>query len=128
MSPRLAHLVLAALAAPAWAASKLEVSAAAGIDSAYDDNVYNGRGPDFVNRISPQGTLRAETRRLKFEAGYQFGFWTYAFAKAESSLNHRAQGSLEARLARRVILRIADEFTRAEDPGFLSRVGVVAPQ
>ena len=39
--------------AVAEAAPINELSVSAGIDSAYDDNVYNSRGPDFVNRITP---------------------------------------------------------------------------
>ena len=105
-----------------------EISAAAGVDSAYDDNVFNGRGPDWVNRVNPQGTYHLIDPRVKLDAGYQLGYWTYAFGKAENSINHRANFNLEARPLRRLTIRVADELARAEDPGFLTRIGVVAPQ
>lgn len=121
--PWLALLPTVALAEP-----KHELSVAAGVDSAYDDNVYNGRGPDYVNRIAPAASYRLITPRVRLEAGYTFGLWTYAFAKAENSFNHRGRIGLEAQVTRRLTVRVADEITRAEDPGYLLRTGVVAPQ
>lgn len=103
-------------------------SISAGVDSAYDDNVYNGRGPDFVNRVSPKVTYHLVDPRVKLDAGYELGYWTYAFGKADNSLNHRADVSVEGRPTRRVTLSADDELTRAQDPGFILRLGVVAPQ
>jgi hypothetical protein len=112
----------------AEAGPKNELSVAAGIDSAFDDNVYNSRGPDFVNRITPHVSYRLVDPRVNLLTSYDFSYWTYALGKAENSLNHRADIALDAQLSRRVNLKLADEFSRAEDPGFLSRMGVVAPQ
>jgi hypothetical protein len=124
-----ALLVLSlALAATAEAAPVNELSLAAGVDSAYDSNVFNARGPDFVNRISPRGTYRLIDPRVKLDTAYELGYWTYAFGKAENSLNHRATVALEGTPTQRLTMRVADELSRAEDPGFLSRMGVVAPQ
>jgi hypothetical protein len=120
--------LLAAASTTAAAAPRAELSVAAGLDSAYDDNVFNGRGPDFVNRVSPYGTLRVISSRLTLDAGYALGYWTYALGKADNSINHRASLAVEGKATRRLTLRVADEFVRAEDPGFLTRVGVVAPQ
>jgi len=114
--------------AVAFAAPKQELSVAAGLDSAYDDNVFNGRGPDWVNRVNPWGTYRLIDPRVKLDAGYELGYWTYAFGKADNSINHRANLSVEAHPLRRLTLKVGDEFTRAQDPGFLRRFGVVAPQ
>jgi hypothetical protein len=114
--------------AAAQAAPINELSVAAGLDSAYDDNVYNSRGPDFVNRITPHAAYRLLDPRVTLESSYDFSYWTYALGKAENSLNHRADLSLEGHPTRRLTMRVADEFSRAEDPGFLSRIGVVAPQ
>ena len=113
----------AALAAPVN-----ELSVSAGIDSAYDDNVYNSRGSDFVNRVTPHASYRLLDPRVKLEASYDFSYWTYALGKAENSLNHRAALRLEGHPTRRLQINVSDEFSRAEDPGFLSRLGVVAPQ
>jgi hypothetical protein len=100
----------------------------AGIDSAYDDNVYNSRGSDFVNRITPHASYRLIDPRVKLDTAYDFSYWTYALGKANNSLNHRALFGVEGQATRRLTLKLADEFARAEDPGFLSRMGVVAPQ
>jgi hypothetical protein len=112
----------------AQAAPQNELSASASLDSAYDDNVYNSRGSDFVNRITPHVSYRLLDPRVKLEASYDFSYWTYALGKAQNSLNHRADLAVEGQLSRRVTLSVDDEFSRAEDPGFLSRIGVVAPQ
>jgi hypothetical protein len=123
----IAALLLVGSAA-AHAGPKHELSVAAGIDSAYDDNVYNSRGPDFVNRVTPHASYRLIDPTVKLESSYDFSYWTYALGKAHNSLNHRAAVSLEAHPTRRLTLHVADELSRAEDPGFLSRMGVVAPQ
>ena len=131
---RARYIALVALAlstlvgAAAEAAPINELSVSAGLDSAYDDNVYNSRGPDFVNRITPHASYRLLDPRVKLETSYDFSYWTYALGKAENSLNHRAAVSVEGHPTRRLTMNIADEFSRAEDPGFLSRIGVVAPQ
>ena len=102
---------------------------AAGIDSAYDDNVYNSRGPDFVNRINAARVVSADRSARQARDGVRLlGYWTYAFGKANNSLNHRAHVGIEGKPTRRLTLKVGDEFSRAEDPGFLSRIGVVAPQ
>jgi hypothetical protein len=131
---RTRHITLLALVAStfvgarAQAAPKNELSASASLDSAYDDNVYNSRGADFVNRVTPHVSYRLLDPRVKLESSYDFSYWTYALGKAQNSLNHRADVSLEGHPTRRLTLNVADEFSRAEDPGFLSRMGVVAPQ
>jgi hypothetical protein len=112
----------------AVAAPRQELSAAAGIDSAYDGNVYNGRGPDFVNRISPAGKYRLIDPRVTLDVDYLLGYWTYAFGKAENSINQRAAVGIEGRATERLTLKVSNEVSRAEDPGFLLRIGVVAPQ
>lgn len=124
-----ALLVALALASGRAAAAPLnELSVAAGIDSSYDGNVYNGRGPDYVNRISPRAAWRLRDPRVVVDTSYLFSYWNYALGKAESSRNHRAQLAVDWKLSRRVTVQVADELVRAEDPGFLSRTGVVAPQ
>jgi hypothetical protein len=129
---RLGHItalsLTLAMGTVAQASPKQELSLAAGLDSAYDDNVYNSRGPDFVNRVSPHFSYRVIDTRGAFDASYDLGYWTYAFGKAENSINHRANLGGEYRPTRHLNLKVADEFARAEDPGFLSRLGVVAPQ
>jgi hypothetical protein len=132
MRPR--HIALMLLGAStlvgraAVAAPVNELSVSAGIDSAYDDNVYNSRGSDFVNRVTPHASYRLLDPRVKLEAAYDFSYWTYALGKAKNSLNHRAALSVEGHPTRKLQLNVSDEFSRAEDPGFLSRLGVVAPQ
>jgi hypothetical protein len=116
------------LAAPASAEPKNELSLSAGIDSAFDGNVYNSRGPDFVNRIQPSVAYKLIDQRFELDSSYDFAYWTYAFGKAQNSINHRADLSLEGHPTQHTTLKVADEFSRAEDPGFLSRLGVVAPQ
>jgi hypothetical protein len=120
---------------PIWLVSTLaqaevrnELSASAGLDSAYDDNVYNGRGPDFVNRVDPRVSWRLVSRRLKVETAYDLGIWTYALGKAENSINHRFLFTIDGQPTRRLLLKASNELVRAEDPGFITRVGVVAPQ
>jgi hypothetical protein len=105
-----------------------QLSASAGLDSAYDSNVFNGRGPDYVNRVDPRVSWQLITRRLTMQTAYDLGVWTYALGKADNSINHRAVFSIEGQAARRLVLKASDEFVRAEDPGFLTRIGVVAPQ
>jgi len=106
----------------------LDLSATAGLDVAFDSNVYNGRGPDEVTRVSPRLALRYHDRANELKLSYDLGWWTYAVGKADPSLNHRAIASWNGQLSRRLAVYLADEFIRAEDPGFLSRSGVVAPQ
>jgi len=127
----IAVLVVAAstfVGTAAEAAPINELSVSASLDSAYDDNVYNSRGSDFVNRVTPHASYRLIDPRVKLETSYDFSYWTYALGKAENSLNHRADVSVEGHPTRRLTLQASDEFSRAEDPGFLSRIGVVAPQ
>jgi hypothetical protein len=124
----LALVAVACLCTSASAGPLNELSVAAGVDSAYDSNVFNGRGPDFVNRIDPHASYRLIDPRYKLEASYDLGYWTYAFGKAANSINHRADVAVEGWATRRLFLHADDEFSRAEDPGFLSRIGVVAPQ
>jgi hypothetical protein len=128
--PRRWLAILAALLGPgvAFAAPRQELSVAAGVDSAYDQNVFNGRGPDWVNRVNPWASYRLIDKTATLDTGYELGYWTYAFGKADNSINHRAHAVLEARPLRRLVLKVGDELTRAEDPGFLNRFGVVAPQ
>ena len=119
----IAVLALAAstLVGPAAEAAPInELSASASLDSAYDDNVYNSRGSDFVNRITPHVSYRLLDPRVKLEAAYDFSYWTYAFGKAQNSLNHRADFNVEGHPTRRLTLQASDEFSRAEDPGFLT--------
>src|SRR5437763_12558477 len=94
---KLLAIIVAALLGPAvaFAAPKHELSVAAGVDSAYDGNVFNGRGPDWVNRVNPWGTYRLIDKQVKLDTGYELGYWTYAFGKAENSINHRAHAILE---------------------------------
>src|SRR5437867_10808675 len=87
-----------------YAAPQQELSVAAGLDSAFDDNVYNSRGPDFVNRVAPHASYRLLDPRAKFAASYDLGYWTYAFGKAQNSINHRADLSVERKLTRQVTL------------------------
>jgi hypothetical protein len=124
----LSFAVAACASTGAYAGPVNELSLAAGVDSAYDSNVFNGRGPDYVNRIDPHASYRLLDPRYKLEASYDLGYWTYAFGKASNSINHRADFAVEGWAARRLFLHVDDEFSRAEDPGFLSRIGVVAPQ
>src|SRR5690349_12904572 len=130
MTPARSHTpaaVAAALvfgAATAWAAPRNELSLAAGVDSAYDSDVFNARGPRFVNRVNPHISYRLIDPRVKLDSAYDLGYWTYAFGKAENSLNHRAKVAVEAAPTRRLTVSFADEFARAEDPGFLLRIGV----
>ena len=105
-----------------------DLSATVGLDAAYDSNVYNGRGPDEVTRVSPRLALALHDRRNELKLSYDLGYWVYALGKADSSVNHRAQASYDVQATRRLAFRLADEFTRAQDPGFLTRTGVVAPQ
>src|SRR5262245_3858050 len=116
-----AFVLALAIADEAMASPRHDLSAAAGIDSAYDGNVFNGRGPDFVNRITPHASWRVIDPRYKVEAAYDLGIWTYAFGKASNSINHRALAAVEGQPTRRLTLKLGDEFVRAEDPGFLLR-------
>lgn len=108
--------------------TRLEPSAAIGIDAAYDSNVYNGRGPDLVVRVSPHFSLAYHDRRQRLVASYDLGLWSYVTGKARASINHRALLSYDAQLLKRWALHLGDEFVRAEDPAYLVRTGVVAPQ
>ena len=69
---RLSYIVVL-LSAVAHGEARNELSASAGLDSAYDDNVFNGRGPDFVNRVDPHVSWRLISRRLKVGAAYDVG-------------------------------------------------------
>jgi hypothetical protein len=133
-SPARAALLLAAalsavLAEGVGAAMPaVEPSLQLGLDSAFDSNVMNGRGPDMVNRITPRASLWLHDPRFDLKLGYDLGYWVYMLGTAESSLNHRGVVALDARLSRRVTLHVGDEIIYAGDPGFLLRAGVVAPQ
>ena len=58
--------------AAAEAAPINELSISASLDSAYDDNVYNSRGSDFVNRVTPHASYRLIDPRVKLETSYDF--------------------------------------------------------
>src|SRR3954466_4257286 len=120
-TPRYITLAALLVSTVASATPKQELTLATGVDSAYDGNVFNGRGPDWVNRINPWGTYRLIAPQVKLDTGYELGYWTYAFGKADTSITHRAHAVLETNPLRRLVLKVGDEFTRAEDPGFLNR-------
>src|SRR5262249_14734826 len=113
---RTQYITLVACAASAWlggvasASPPNELSRAAAIDSAYDGKVYNSRGPDYVNRITPRVGYKLVDPRLTLTTGYEFSYWTYAFGKAENSLNHRALLSLEGHPTRKLAITVSDEF------------------
>jgi hypothetical protein len=121
-------LALRAALSRAGAEPVSEPSAAIGLDTAFDSNVYNGRGRDFVVRVQPRLGWHLRDRRTDFALAYEVGIWTYADGKAQSSINQRFGARLDTALTRRLHLAIADELTSAHDPGFLIRTGVVAPQ
>jgi hypothetical protein len=137
-SPRAALLVAAATlgarVAGLWeppqatAAPRHELRLGIQLESVYDDNVFNGRGPDWVHRVGPRLGWRLRSPRLLIETRYLFGVWSYAFGKASNSLNHRASIELTARLSRRLTIGFEGDLVRAEDPGFLPRGNVLAPQ
>src|SRR5258706_6855350 len=110
---RTVFMVVVAFAAVAHGEPKNELSVAAGLDSAYDDNVFNGRGPDFVNRVNPHGSWRLIDPRVKVDAAYDLGIWTYALGKADNSINHRAALSIEGSPTRRLTLRVAAQLVPA---------------
>src|SRR5437016_5223266 len=119
MSRPLHHApALVLLAAGLWplgagAAPLAEPSIAVGLDTAYDSNVFNGRGPDLVTRVSPHAALLVRNERLKLQLAYDLGVWVYATGTAENSINHRGLANLEARLSRRLTVRLADEVIYA---------------
>jgi|SRR5579871_3894238 len=121
-------LLVLAFSTGARADDVFEPSVALGVDGAYDSNIYNGRGPDFVTRVTPHLGLRVRDERLNLHADYDLGLWDYATKKARDSINHHAALTVEEQATRRLAVRLADEFVRAEDPAFLTRAGVVAPQ
>ena len=79
-----------------------DLSATVGLDAAYDSNVYNGRGPDEVTRVSPRLALALHDRRNELKLSYDLGYWVYALGKADSSVNHRAQASYDVQATRRL--------------------------
>ena len=124
-------LALAALslgARRAEAQPLVEPSVGLTVDEAYDSNVFNGRGPDWVTRISPHLALQLRDERSLIKATYDMGIWDYALGKADASVNQRGALSLEERLTRRLWLKVSDELIRAEDPGYITRAAIVAPQ
>ncbi len=122
-------LALAVVAGGRAAADPIVLpTAALGVEASYDSNVYNGRGPDYVTRITPRFALHVHDPRVDLKLSYDLGLWFYAVGRAKNSVNPLARAAFEARLTRRVLLKIADEAVWAHDPGFLLRAGVVAPQ
>jgi hypothetical protein len=112
----------------AVAGELFEPSAALTLDLAYDSNVLNYKGPDYVTRITPHVAFRIRGPNERLTIGYDVGFWEYARHEAKNTINHHLAAVFEAELTHRLTMRIADELTKAEDPGFLFRAGVVAPQ
>ena len=123
------HL-LAALLLPATAAGgpRNDLAASVAVDVAGDTNVYNGRGPDLVTRVSPSVFWKLTDERDLVQVNYDLGLWWYAEGKAKNSVNHHALLIAERKITRRLTLRVDDELVRAEDPGFVLRPGIVAPQ
>lgn len=122
-------LVLGLLvAASVQASPRIEPSASLSLDTAFDSNVFNGRGADVVTRVTPHGSLLVRTRRYRLLLSYDLGAWLYLHGTAENSLNHHGLVSFDERVTRRLSLHVADEIIYAKDPGFLTRAGVVAPQ
>lgn len=127
---RASGYALVALLVPATALGgpKNDLAASVAIDLAGDTNVYNGRGPDFVTRVSPRVGWELSDERDTAALSYDLGLWWYAAGKAKSSINHHALLLAERRITRRLTLRVDDELVRAADPAFLTRPGIVAPQ
>lgn len=108
--------------------SPFHFSLAIGVDGAYDSNVFNGRGPDWVTRLTPHVALGYVDRRVDIRLSYDLGLWNYLRGTARSSLNHRGRLGFQARATRRFTIHVQEELVRADDPGFLLRAGVIAPQ
>ncbi len=121
-------VLLLALPALSWSAPVSDPRAAIGLYLAYDSNVYNGRGPDGVMRIAPQLDWELRSLRHQLEIGYRLGLWIYGDHKADNSINHQLGLSIHTRATQRLDLRLSYELVRAQDPAFLIRAGVVAPQ
>ncbi len=122
-----AALVLA-LGHTALGGPRIDPGASVSLDVAGDSNVYNGRGADAEVRLTPHIDLRLHDERNDLTLSYDLGLWWYLDGKADNSINHHGQLSYGLRVTPRLELRVADEIVRAEDPGFLIRAGVVAPQ
>src|SRR5262249_34553801 len=123
--------VVAALAlgrARPAAAQLLEPSVGLAVDESYDSNVFNGRGPDWVTRISPHFALQLRDPRTLLQITYDLGIWDYARGKADQSVNQRAALSLQEQLTQRLWLKLADELIYAQDPGYITRAAIIAPQ
>src|SRR3954447_1295773 len=64
-------------------------------EGSYDSNVYNGRGPDYVTRITPRLALHMFDQHLDLKASYDVGIWLYALERASNSVNHQGRLALE---------------------------------
>jgi hypothetical protein len=105
-----------------------EPSLGLAVDESYDSNVFNGRGPDWVTRVSPHFALQLRDERSLIQGTYDLGLWDYARGKADQSVNQRAALSLQEQLTERVWIKVGDELIRAEDPGYITRAAIIAPQ
>ncbi len=79
---------MALCAARAVAAPLYEPSAAVNLDLAYDSNVLNYKGPDYVTRITPHLGFRIRGPNERLTLGYDVGFWEYARHEAKNTINH----------------------------------------
>ena len=153
LPPRRAALALAGLLGlagipPAAADPVVLPTAVIGVESSYDSNVYNGRGPDYVTRITPRIALHVRDPRVDLRLGYDLGLWFYAVGRAKNSVNQLARAASQESgwAVRRVSLRernpkaVPDDWERAaledfdrraaagEKPATLERAEVVQQQ
>jgi hypothetical protein len=117
--------VLLGVAARASAETVMDPIARLTLEGGYDSNaLYDGSGPDQLERISPELGLRVHDELWDWKGSYRGDWIRYERFAPHGILNHAAALSLDATPTRRLTLKGSVRSSYAFDPIGLAMVGV----
>ncbi len=117
--------VVLGVAARASAETVLDPIARLTLEGGYDSNaLYDGRGPDQSERISPELGLRVHDELWDWKGSYRGDWIRYDRYAPRGILNHAGALSLDATPTRRLTLKGSVRGSYAFDPIGLAMVGV----
>jgi hypothetical protein len=98
------------------------------IQEQYDDNIDlkpDSEDSDWITTVSPGFLLELQSQKTTLELDYEAGFAFYAKDSARDTNRHRARFLWGQDLSPYLSLRVADTFSRSEDPITISEEGRV---
>jgi len=98
------------------------------IQEEYDDNIFldsDSEQSDWITTVSPGFLLELQSQKTALDLDYQAGFAFYAKDSDRDTTRHRARLLWDQNLNPYLSLRVADTFSRSEDPITISEEGRV---